>query len=285
MPHVVSQPNPPFQSRTGKFEVHQVPAAHDNLVWLLVCLETRAAAVVDGPDAEAVLAYTTQHGIELTTLLNTHTHGDHIGINRDLARRGLIGRLEVIGPASVANEIPGLTRGVDEGDEIEVGRCKARVLRTEGHLPGHICFLFDDVLFSGDTLFTGGCGRLFTGDFAGMFASLSRLAKLPVHTRVCCAHEYTEDNLAFALSVEPENRALKERASRVRVLRARGGCAVPSTLGEELATNPMLRWDSQHLIRHLREQTQRSDLSTPEAVFTATRKLKDTGAYKQRRPS
>lgn len=282
MPHVVTHPSLPFRSVSGAFTVHQVPAAQDNLVWLLVCQRTQVAAVVDGPDAEAVLQYVSEHQLNLRYLLNTHTHGDHIGINRDLERRGLLAGIEVVGPASVAREVPGITRAVGDGDSVEVGACRGSVLRAEGHIQGHVCFLFEDVLFCGDSLFTGGCGRVFTQDYAAMFDTLSRLAQLPPHTRVCCAHEYTEDNLAFALTLEPDNAALRERIKRVQALRSEGRSTVPSTIAEERATNPMLRWDSPELVRSLREQMPHSDLSSPEAIFTATRKLKDSGAYKRR---
>ncbi len=283
MAHVVSVPTAPFRSRDGALEVHQIPAAQDNLVWLLVCLRTGAAAIVDGPDAGAVLSYTEARGIAITHILNTHTHHDHIGVNHDLAQRGLLDRLQVFGPAKVARDVPGLTQPVDEGDRVELGASQARVMRTEGHIEGHICFVFGDLLFCGDTLFTGGCGRVFTGDFRAMHDGLTRLAALPGETRVLCAHEYTEDNLCFALSVEPENSALRRRYEDVRALRARGASAVPSTIAEERATNPMLRSDSPELITHVRAQAPEAELSTPLGVFTATRKLKDSGAYRRAR--
>jgi len=281
MAHVVSVPTPPFRSLSGAFEVHQIPAAEDNLVWLFVCARTGAAAVVDGPDAENVLAYADTRGIRITHVLNTHTHGDHIGLNRDLIRRGRLAGLQVIGPAKVARDVPGITRPVDDGDTVEVGACVGRVMRTEGHIEGHICFVFDDVLFAGDTLFAGGCGRVFTGDYVAMHGGLTRLAALPGNTRVCCAHEYTKDNLRFALSVEPGNTALELRYAEVRGIRDRGGSTVPSTLSEELATNPMLRSSSPELIANVKQQAPDADLSTPLGVFTATRKLKDSGAYKR----
>ncbi|MET0339866.1 MAG: hydroxyacylglutathione hydrolase [Polyangiales bacterium] len=281
MPHVVRTPTPPFRAASGSFEVHQIPAAQDNLVWLLVCARTGAAAVVDGPDAEGALRYAEAHGITLTHVLNTHTHFDHIGINQDLQKRGLLASLAVLGPAKVKEQVPGITRPVDEGDTLEVGACRARVMRTEGHIEGHICFVFDDVLFSGDTLFAGGCGRVFTGDFAAMHDGLTRLAALEGDTRVCCAHEYTEDNLRFARSVEPDNEALARRYEAVRALRAEGGCAVPSRISEERATNPMLRSDAPSLIAQVRAQAPDADLTTSLGVFTATRKLKDSGVYKR----
>lgn len=281
MAHVVTHPHPPFRSRSGAFEVHQIPAAHDNLVWLMVEAQTRRCAVVDGPDAEAALAYIETHGFTLTHVLNTHTHADHIGLNRDLERRGLLRGLMVVGPEKVKDQVPGLTQPVKHGDTVQFGAVQGRVLGTEGHIEGHVSYVFEDVVFCGDALFAGGCGRVFTGDFDAMHTGLARLAALPEETRVCCAHEYTEDNLRFALSVEPDNGALKARFERVRALRADGGCAVPSTIGEELATNPMLRWDSPALIANVRAQSAQPELTGAIPIFTATRRLKDGGAYKR----
>lgn len=280
MQHVVTRPTPPFRSASGSFEVHQVPAAQDNLVWILVCQKTGAAAVVDGPDAEHALAYCRAHGIELTHVLNTHTHGDHIGVNRDLLSRGLLGRMKVIGPAGAKQEVPGITQAVSDGDRFSFGAVNGRVLLTEGHIEGHVSFVLEDVVMCGDALFTAGCGRVFTGDYRAMFEGLEKLAALPPETRVCCAHEYTLDGLRFALSIEPENDALQKRMGAVTALREQGSSAVPSTIGEELATNPFLRARSSALIAHVREQMPEADVSSPLGVFTATRKLKDAGQYK-----
>jgi hydroxyacylglutathione hydrolase len=259
-----------------------VPAASDNLVWLLVCLKTRTCAVVDGPDAENALAHAKAHGLTISVVINTHTHGDHVGINLDLEARGLLVNMRVIGPAAASAQVPGISEQVRHGDSVRVGALEGRVLETSGHLAGHVSYVFEDVVFCGDALFAGGCGRVFTGDFVAMQTGLARLAELAPTTRVCCAHEYTEDNLRFALSVEPENQELLRRADQVRQLRARGDCAVPSLIGEELATNPMLRWSSPQLIGHVREQSGNASLSTPVDVFTATRKLKDSGTYRTR---
>ncbi|HKO93976.1 MAG TPA: hydroxyacylglutathione hydrolase [Polyangiaceae bacterium] len=283
MAHVVTQPQPAFRSQSGALEVHQIPAASDNLVWLLVCLKTRTCAVVDGPDAENALAYAKAHGLDISVVINTHTHGDHVGVNLDLEARGLLDDMRVIGPAAASADVPGITEQVRHGDRVQLGALTGQVLETSGHLAGHVSYVFEDVVFCGDALFTGGCGRVFTGDFVAMHTGLARLAGLDAATRVCCAHEYTEDNLRFALSVEPENQALVDRAERVRLLRAKGGCAVPSLIGEELSTNPMLRWTSPDLIAHVREQSKNPALSTPVEVFTATRKLKDSGAYRASR--
>jgi hydroxyacylglutathione hydrolase len=264
----------------GGLVIHAIPAATDNLVWIAQCAETGDAAVIDGPDAENALAVCGSRGIRLTAVWNTHTHGDHVGINRDLQRRGRIPGLDVVGPRAVAAAVPGITHPVDEGDEVRLGSHVARVMRTDGHLTGHVSFVVGEALFCGDTLFAGGCGYLFDGPPAAMFDSLLRLAALPAETLVCCAHEYTEDNLRFARSVEPDNAALIDRIGRVAAIRAEWRCTLPSTVAEERATNPFLRPGSPTILRRLREELPEADLSTPVAVFTATRALKDTKRYR-----
>jgi hydroxyacylglutathione hydrolase len=280
MEHVVSRPTPPFRSADGRLEVHQVPAWQDNLIWVVVCTATGEAAVVDGPEAAPVLAYCEANDLRLTTILNTHTHMDHVGINHDLARRGMLGALRVFGPARKAADVPGLTDPVDEGSRARVGAVELRVMRTEGHIDGHVSYVTSDVLFCGDTLFAAGCGYLFDGPPSKMFASLTRLMELEPETRVCCAHEYTQDNLRFAWSVEPDNEALAERIRRVFALRARGECAVPSTIGEERATNPFVRHSSPTLRAKVAEAWPGRRLETPEDVFAATRALKDRKDYR-----
>ncbi len=277
--HTVTEPNPPFSACDGALRVHRVPAARDNLVWIAECVETGDCAVVDGPSADEALAYAQAHGLRLVAVWNTHTHGDHVGINRDLERRGLLAGLRVVGPARAAADVPGLSQPVDEGDSVTLGALTARVMLTEGHLNGHVSYVLGDVLFCGDTLFAGGCGYLFDGPAETMFRSLVRLAELDGATRVCCAHEYTQDNLRFARSVEPDNAALAERIERVAAIRARGGCTVPSTIAEERATNPFLRPGSPSLRAEVARQLPGADLSTPAATFAATRRLKDTKAY------
>jgi hydroxyacylglutathione hydrolase len=279
MNHVVTQPTAPFRSTSGALEVHQIPAAHDNLIWLVVGAGGEAAAV-DGPDAGAVVDYCAAHGLRLTTILNTHTHGDHIGINRDLQRRGVLEGMRVVGPKRAARDVPGITEEVDDGDTVQFGGVTGHVLLTEGHIDGHVSFVLDGLLFCGDTLFGAGCGYLFDGPPAKMHASLERLAALGAATRVCCAHEYTEDNLRFAWSVEPDNQDLAERIAATWELRAEGRCSLPSTIETERRTNPFLR----HASPTLREQVARALperlLVTPGDVFAATRALKDRKDYK-----
>ncbi|MEM6994511.1 MAG: hydroxyacylglutathione hydrolase [Myxococcota bacterium] len=282
MKHVVTQPTAPFATADGTLTVHQIPAWRDNLVWLLQCNETGAAAVVDGPEAGPVLAYCDAHGIELTAIFNTHTHGDHIGINLDLRKRGRLAGLRVVGAAARKDDVPGITEPVAEGDTVTLGAATGRVLSTEGHIDGHISFVFDDALFCGDTMFAAGCGYLFDGPAEKMHASLNKLAALPERTKVCCAHEYTEDNLRFAWSVDAGNPALAERIAAVWKLRGEGRCSVPSTIAEERATNPFLRFGADGVVQRLREAWPDRDLSTPAEVFAATRALKDRKDYKAR---
>jgi hydroxyacylglutathione hydrolase len=203
-----------------------------------------------------------------------------VGINHDLLRRGLLASMRVAGPARKASDVPGLREPLDEGAHIRFGNSEASILLTEGHIDGHISYVFDDVLFCGDTLFAGGCGYLFDGPPPKMFESLRRLMELDPATHVCCAHEYTQDNLRFAYSVEPDNPALLERIRRVWALRSEGRSTVPSTIGEERATNPFVRHASPTLRANVAAAFPDRDLSTPQAIFAATRALKDRKDYK-----
>ncbi|MCA9632468.1 MAG: hydroxyacylglutathione hydrolase [Myxococcales bacterium] len=279
MQHVVTQPTAPFKSRSGALEVHQIPAWQDNLIWL-IAYGNNEAAVVDGPEADGVLEYCEARGLTLTTILNTHTHGDHVGINRALSERGLLDGMQVIGPARAARDVPGLTRGVDDGDTLSLGGVEGHVWLTEGHIDGHVSYLFEDLLFCGDTLFAAGCGYLFDGPASKMYRSLSRLRDLPPDTRVCCAHEYTQDNLRFAWSVEPSNAQLAERIRHTWRERGAGRCVVPSTIALERATNPFLRFDEPDLQAAVQAAWPERKLADPSDVFAATRALKDRKDYR-----
>jgi hydroxyacylglutathione hydrolase len=269
MEHVVSHPHPAFQSADGRLTVHQFPAWRDNFMWVVAFGEGEAA-VVDGPPvADELLAFCDSLGLRLTTIINTHTHGDHVGIN-----------LRVIGPKGAAKQVPGLTEPVTEGDTVDLGGCAGRVMLTEGHMNGHVSYVFDDVLFCGDALFGAGCGYLFDGPPAAMADSLRRLAALPEGTQVCCAHEYTEDNLRFAWSVEPNNRDLADRIADTFAKRAAGRSSIPTTIGLERATNPFLRHHSTELVERVARAMPDCDLASPNAIFAATRALKDRKDYK-----
>jgi len=276
MPHVVTVPPAFLLSPGGRLRITPLPAATDNLVWIVEDLETGTVAAVDGPDATAVEAWEATHDQKVTVVLTTHTHGDHIGLHQALAQAGRLDGIHVVGSAAPKNPIPGLDQAVVDGDRIQLGATEGTVLRVDGHQNGHVAYLIDGALFCGDTLFAGGCGYLFDGPAEAMFASLMRLAALPDETLVCCAHEYTQDNLHFARSVEPSNEALAERVADVGATRAVGRCTVPSTMGLERATNPFLRPGSPEI----RAKVGCAAGVSHADVFAATRSLKDTGAYK-----
>lgn len=282
MQHEVTVPSPPLTVLDGAATVHMVPVWRDNLVWVIAPTDTDTAWAVDGPEAQPVLDWCAAHGRRLAGILNTHTHHDHVGINTELAKTGALEGLRVYGPARAADAVPGITDRVDEGDMLDIDGLPVRVMRTEGHLDGHVSYVLGDVVFCGDTLFAGGCGYLFDGPPATMFDSLLRLVSLPGHTRVCCAHEYTQDNLRFAWMVEPDNEALAARIQRDWALRAEGRCTVPSTIDDERATNPFVRPGSTTLRAEVLERLPDADLSSHAAVFAATRRLKDRKDHRQR---
>lgn len=279
MPHVVTRANTPLTSASGRLRVHQVPAATDNLIWLIEHVPTQETAVVDGPSANEVLSYVQAHGLRLTTVINTHTHGDHIGVNHALQKAGLLDGMRVVGCRSRASEIPGLTDPVGDGDEVRFADVTGRAWLTEGHLNGHMSYVFEDLLFCGDTLFGAGCGYLFDGPPKAMHESLTRLAALPPETHVFCAHEYTMDNLRFAFSIDQDNDALIQRIKRDHDVRREGGSTIPSTIGMERATNPFLR-QNEPAIRARVQQALQVSPGEDHEWFAAIRALKDRKDYK-----
>lgn len=227
-------------------EIEIVPCLSDNYAYLVKTGEV--CAVVDPSEPEPVRAALARRGWKLTHILNTHHHLDHTGGN--LALKAETGAV-VIGPGKDAGRIPGIDSGVEEGSDWELGGHRVQVLEVPAHTRGAITFVIDGHAFTGDTLFTLGCGRLFEGDAAMMWASLSKLMKLPDDTKIWCGHEYTQSNGRFALSIEPGNRALKVRMEEVNALRAAGKPTVPATLGLEKQTNPFLRPDSAEIRQSL----------------------------------
>lgn len=244
----------------------------DNYAYLLVCEKSKAAAIIDPSEADPALNRIEQEDATLQAILNTHHHRDHTGGNQGILEKY---SAEVYGHQSDSARIHGLTRGVDEGDEVRIGELKGKVLFVPGHTTGHVAYLFENNLFCGDTLFTAGCGRLFEGTPEQMHASLKKLAALPDNTKVYCGHEYTESNLRFAVSIEPRNPKLLSRFERVQGLRSRGAPTVPSTMEEEKQTNPFLRCESKEIHASLKSADPHARLD-PVSVFAAVRKMKDS---------
>lgn len=221
-------------------EIVTVPCLKDNYAFLAHDAATGATAVVDPPEAAPILSALQSRGWKLSHILLTHHHGDHIdGVPALAAATGA----RVIGAAADAHRLPPLTEAVTEGDTVRVGMARGKVIGVSGHTRGHIAYHFaeSNVVFTGDSLMAFGCGRLFEGTAPMMWESLSKLAALPPETLVCSGHEYTASNARFALTIEPQNTALISRAEAVDAARAKGRPTVPSTLAEELATNPFLR--------------------------------------------
>ena len=215
-----------------------IPASYDNYIWLLARPGEARVTVIDPSNPEPVLSYLQQHQLVLDSILVTHHHRDHIG---GLTALKAATGARVYGP--VVEQVADCDVALAEGDEVLLPHLNQRlqVLAVPGHVREHIAFYGDGRLFCGDTLFLAGCGRIFTGTAAQLFASLQRLARLPPETAIYCSHEYTEANLRFACAVEPEHIGLTARAARVHALRAQGIPTVPGVLQEELATNPFLR--------------------------------------------
>ncbi|BBK39371.1 hydroxyacylglutathione hydrolase [Allostella sp. ATCC 35155] len=251
-------------------EIHRIPVLNDNYVWLVHEPVAGRTAVVDPAVAEPVEAALRRHGWTLTHILNTHHHGDHTGGN--LALKAAHG-CTIVGPAADRDRIPGIDVALADGDRYALGAAEAEVFDVPGHTRGHIAFWFaaDRALFCGDTLFALGCGRLFEGTPAQMWRSLGKLKALPGDARVFCAHEYTQSNARFALTVDGGNPALVRRAREIDAARARGEATVPSTIALERETNPFLRADDPALAAAVGLPA-----NDPVAVFAEVRRRKDS---------
>ena len=253
----------------SKLDVYMFPALNDNYCFLIHDSQAGVTGVIDTPDVPAIEQALKKTGWALTHILNTHHHADHAGGNLELKEKT---GCTIVGSTADAARIPGIDIKVGDGDMFEFGSHKARVLDVSGHTIGHIAFWFKDssLAFVGDALFTLGCGRMFEGTADQMWGSLQKLIALPDDTTIYCAHEYTQANAKFALSVEPHNQALIDRAKDIDDLRGRNEPTVPTTIGEEKATNPFLRPSSADL-----QATIGLTGAPLVEVFAETRRLKD----------
>ena len=251
-----------------------VPQLKDNFAYLVVDDDSGECGVVDCAEADKVLSEVERHGLNLVAVLSTHWHADHVGGNLEIVRG--VPSVRVYGARAEGGRIPAITDEVDGGDMVWAGPLGGEVIGIPAHTNGHVAYYFPALraLFCGDTLFVGGCGRLFEGGAATMMASLAKLAALPDDTLVYCGHEYTQKNLEFALTLEPNNRALRQKYEWAVQTRRQGKWTIPATIGEEKSYNPFLRTDNPEL----RASLKRLDPALgddPVAIFARTRELKD----------
>ncbi|MBO6086166.1 MAG: hydroxyacylglutathione hydrolase [Acetobacter sp.] len=232
--------------------INAIPIFLDNYAWALHDTTTSKTAIIDPGEADPIRTYLDTHGHKLDFILLTHHHADHIN-GADTLRQHYGAR--ILGPRD--QRLQSLVdENLQEGDLLSLGESHGHVLATPGHTLSHLCYYFSNpsALFCGDTLFSLGCGRLFEGTAEQLFESFLKIIALPPQTWICCGHEYTLANADFAFHVDPTNHALKERITQVRSLRSKGQPTLPSTLEQELATNPFLRAPNAQILKHLRQE-------------------------------
>lgn len=253
-------------------QVELIPAFEDNYIWLITEPGSHYCAVVDPGDEDPVLDCLQRQNLSLSAILITHKHYDHIG-GIDALKKSFP-HASVFGPAN--ENIRQIEKPLAEGEIVKLPQLSLsfKVMEVPGHTEGHIAYYGENALFCGDTLFAGGCGRVFSGTFEQLSASLLRISRLPLDTQIFCAHEYTQDNLGFAEWVEPESQVLQQRIAKVAKMRARGEPTVPTMLETEIETNPFLRVTTQNVI-HAAEKWAGHKLSNAADVFKALRQWKD----------
>ena len=254
-------------------KIKRIPVLSDNYIFVLSDTEQKVAAVIDPAVAQPVINYLAEIDAQLIAIFNTHHHSDHVGGNNQLVQR--FPNLRVYGGVEDRGRIPHQQVYLKEGDTVQFAQRIGRVFFVPGHTRGHIAYYFPPTtpegtgeLFCGDTIFAGGCGRLFEGTPAQMLESIAKLRQLPDNTRLWCAHEYTLNNLKFALTVDQENLDLQARYRSVQQARTEGIATIPSLLGAEKRTNPFLRWDEPAI-------KATAKIGEPARVFGRIRGMKD----------
>jgi hydroxyacylglutathione hydrolase len=247
-----------------------IPAFTDNYIWMMTSPDVYLASVVDPGDAAPVLSVLKANNLRLENILITHHHPDHTGGIEELLHH--YPNCNVYGPAN--ENIPAKTQALVEGDRVDVNGQRFEVIDIPGHTAGHIGYYADEVLFCGDTLFSGGCGRLFEGTPAQMCQSLAKLAALPDSTQVYCTHEYTLANLKFAIAVEPENQKLQQCQQRASILRSKNNPTLPTSIGLEKLINPFLRTQEKSVVAAA-ESYVGNTIEEQIEVFAAIRRWKD----------
>ena len=249
-----------------------VPCLHDNYSYIIFDEQNHEAAVVDPSEAWPVLRELEKHQLSLQAVLCTHHHADHVGGLEDIIEE--LGSVRVLGFKGDHSRIPLLNELLADGQEFSVCGVTGAMLHTPGHTTGGVVYHLENHLFTGDTLFCGGCGRLFEGTAVQMLASLEKIMGCDPDTLIYCGHEYTQVNLSFARQVEPDNQDTIKRLAKVQSDRARGLPSVPSTLADERKTNPFLRCREPALVRQVQATHAVKD-STPEALFAFVRGLRN----------
>ncbi len=244
----------------------------DNYVWIIVNKENNAGVIVDPGDAKPVLDFLAKNNITPEAILVTHHHNDHSG-----GVKGITQEFDIPVYAKVGSSVAGVTDFVDDGDSFSIkpAGMDFRVLAIPGHTLDHIAFILNDALFCGDTLFSGGCGRVFEGTYEQMYASLSKLRQLDINIRVYCGHEYTLSNMLFAYDIEKDNADVKNCLDKARQLTQENINTLPSTIAIEKKINPFLRCDDKDFVAHL-AQSHHQKFDNPVAVFQYVRELKNS---------
>lgn len=252
-------------------KIYPIPAFSDNYIWAIHDVNNNNLTVVDPGDAKPVLSYLEKQQIKLSAILITHKHWDHIGGVTALKKR--FPEIEIYGPQHSSSDV---THPVQENDEVHLKEFQLtfKVLETPGHTLDHIAYFGDNLLFCGDTLFSAGCGRVFEGTMPQMYASLKKLVALPDETLIFCAHEYTLNNLQFALTIEPQNKAIQKQMKKIEQLRQNNQVSLPSTIGAEKTFNPFVRCEEKALQHAIKEKF-KGPFNDPIDFFTQVRQLKD----------